>query len=78
MVCKPKNMKEEILTTVLLCKRKRNCFCYAKSAPMSINDFVEMTIFPCLICFPIYPKIQGFVDESVFFCFFVFVFAFYA
>ena len=33
---------------------------------MSINDFIEMTIFLCLICF---------VDEHVFFIFF---FAFYA
>ena len=31
---------------------------------MSINEFVEMTIFLCLICFSIYDKIQGFIDES--------------
>ena len=30
---------------------------------MSINDFVEMTLFLYLICFSIYPKIQGFVNE---------------
>ena len=34
---------------------------------MSINDFVEMTIFQCLICFSISAKMQGFVDEYVFF-----------
>ena len=35
---------------------------------MSINDFVEMTIFLCLIWFfSIYAKMQGFVDECVFF-----------
>ena len=34
---------------------------------MSINDFVEMTIFLCSICFSIYAKMQGFVDECVFF-----------
>ena len=33
--------------------------------PMSINEFVEMTIFLCLICFAIYDKMQGFVNESV-------------
>ena len=42
---------------------------------MSINDFVEMAIFLCLICFSIYDKMQGFLDECVF-CF-CFVFAFY-
>ena len=41
---------------------------------MNINDSVEMTIFLCLICFSIYPKIQGFLYKCVFF----FVFAFYA
>ena len=34
---------------------------------MSINDFVEMTIFLCLICFSIFAKMQGFVDECEFF-----------
>ena len=33
---------------------------------MSINDFVEITTFLYLICFSIYLKIQGFVDECVF------------
>ena len=37
---------------------------------MSINDFVEMTIFLCLICFFIYDKMHGFVDECVFLFFF--------
>ena len=30
---------------------------------MSINDFVEMIIFMCLICFSIYAKMQGFIDS---------------
>ena len=35
-----------IKTRVLFCKRKRNCFAQQKqSVPMSINGFVEMTIF---------------------------------
>ena len=38
---------------------------------MSINDFVEMTIFLCLICFSIYAKMQSFLDEW-FFCVCVF------
>ena len=47
--------------------------------PMSINEIVEMTIFLCLICFSIYDKLQGFVDESVFFkCYFVYLFIFFA
>ena len=37
---------------------------------MSINDFVEMNIFLCLICFSICAKMQGFVDECVFFFFY--------
>ena len=36
---------------------------------MSINQFVEMTIFLCLICFSIYDKMQGFIDESGLFIF---------
>ena len=32
---------------------------------MGINDFVEMTIFLCLICFSTCAKMQGFVDEYV-------------
>ena len=31
---------------------------------MGINQFVEMTVFLCLICFSIYDKMQGFLDES--------------
>ena len=37
---------------------------------MSINEFVEMTIFLRLICFSIYDKMQGFIDESGLFIFF--------
>ena len=33
-----------------------------QSIPMSINEFVEMTIFLCLIGFSIYDKMQGFID----------------
>ena len=47
---------------------------------MSINDFVEMTIFLWLICFSIYAKMQGFTVlffalsfSLVFFFFFFFV-----
>ena len=56
---------------VLLHKRKRNRFCTAKqSVPMSINQFVEMTVFLCLIWFfSIYDKMQGFLDESGLFIF---------
>ena len=36
---------------------------------MSINDFVEITIFLCLICFSISAKKQGFEDEDEFFFF---------
>ena len=36
---------------------------------MSINEFVEMTIFLYLICFSIYDKMQGFTDESGLFIF---------
>ena len=32
---------------------------------MSINEFVEMTIFLCLLSFSIYDKMQGFIDESM-------------
>ena len=41
---------------------------------MSINEFVEMAIFLCLICFSIYDKIQGFIDESGLFIFYYFFF----
>ena len=42
-----------------------------QSIPMSINEFVEMTIFLCLICFSIYDKMQGFIEESGLFIFFL-------
>ena len=47
---------------------------------MSINEFIQMNIFLLLICFPIYDKMQGFVDESgLFFYLFIYIFfAFYA
>ena len=46
---------------------------------MSINEFVEMTIFLYLICFSIYDKMQGFIHESGLFIFlFIHLFAFYA
>ena len=45
---------------------------------MSINEFVEMPIFLCLICFSIYDKMQGFIDESGLFIFLFIFFAFYA
>ena len=38
---------------------------------MSINEFVEMTIFLCLICFSIYDKMQGFVDLFIYLGFYV-------
>ena len=42
---------------------------------MSINEFVEMTIFLCLICFSIYDKMQDFIDESgLFYLFIIFFF----
>ena len=50
-------------TGVLLCKRKRNCF--SQSVPISINEFVEITIFLSLTCYSIHGKMQGFIDESV-------------
>ena len=46
---------------------------------MSINQFVKMTVFLCLICFSIYDKMQGFLDESGLFIFlFIFCGFFYA
>ena len=46
---------------------------------MSINEFVEMTIFLCLICFSIYDKMQGFIYESGLFTFlFSYLFIFLA
>ena len=44
------------------------------SFPMSINEFVEMAIFLCLICVSIYDKMQGFIDESGLFIFLGFFF----
>ena len=51
-----------------------------QSVPISINQFVEMAVFLCLICFSIYDKMQGFLDESGLFIFYLFIyfFAFYA
>ena len=43
---------------------------------MSINQFVEMTVFLCLICFSIYDKLKGFLDESGLFTFLIFFFFF--
>ena len=46
---------------------------------MSINEFVEMTIFLCLTCFSIYDKMQGFIEESgLFFYLFIYIFCVYA
>ena len=46
---------------------------------MRINQFVEMIVFLCLICFSIYDKMQGLLDESGLFIFlFIYFFAFYA
>ena len=36
---------------------------------MSIDEFVEMTIFLCLICFSIYDKERGFIYVSGLFIF---------
>ena len=45
---------------------------------MSINDFVEMTIFLCLICFSIFfYKMQAFIDESGLFIYFFYLFIFF-
>ena len=44
---------------------------------MSINEFVEMTIFLCLICFSIYNKMQGFINESGLFIFYLFIYLFF-
>ena len=45
-------------------REKENVFAQQKqSVPMSINDCVEMTMFLCLICFSIYTKMQGFIEE---------------
>ena len=62
------------MCTVLFIGKKTSStlFVQKQSVPMSINDFVEMTTFLCLICFSIYPKIQSFVDECA-----IFFFAFY-
>ena len=51
-----------------------------QSVPVSINQFVEMTVFLCLICFSIYDKMQGFLDEwfVYFFIYLLIFFAFYA
>ena len=44
---------------------------------MSINQFVEMTVLVYLICFSIYDKMQGFLDESGLFIYLIF-FVFFA
>ena len=63
-----------MITRVLLRKRKRNCFAQQKqSIPVSINQFVEITVFLCLICFSIYDKMQGFLDESGLFFIYLFI-----
>ena len=36
-----------------------------------------MIIFLCLICFSIYEKMQGFIDESGLFILFIYLFLFY-
>ena len=41
---------------------------------MSINEFVEMTVFLCLICFSINDKMQGFIDEAGLFIFLIYLF----
>ena len=40
---------------------------------MTINEIVEMTNFLCFICFSIYGKMQGFIDESDLFIYLLFV-----
>ena len=45
-----------------------------QSVPVNINEFVDMTIFLCLICFSIYDKMQGFIDESGLFIYLFFTF----
>ena len=44
-----------------------------QSVLMSINEFVEMTIFQCLRCFSIYDKMQGFIDEVIIYLFIYFM-----
>ena len=49
-----------------------------QSVSMSINEFVEMTVFLCLICFSIYDKMQGSLDESGLFIFlFIYIYIFF-
>ena len=53
------DVKKDIQTRVLLCKRKEIVFAQQKqSVKMSINDFAEMTNLVCLICFPFIQKIN--------------------
>ena len=67
-----------VKTRVLLRKGKEIVFVEQKqSVPMSINQFVEMTVFLCLICFSIYDKMQGFLDESGLFIFFIYYYYFF-
>ena len=45
---------------------------------MSINQFVEMTVFLYIICFSIYDKMEGFLDESGLLIFlFIYLFFFF-
>ena len=60
----PDTMGENNTPTALKCCAVKIVFAKQKkqNIPMSINDFVEMTIFLCLIWFFfIYAKMQGFV-----------------
>ena len=57
-------------------REKEIVFAHQKqSVPMSINQFIEMTIFLCLICSSISDKMQGFLHESGLFIY-LFIFAF--
>ena len=83
-----KKQKSELFTNLRLeycfVREKEIVFAQQKqSVPMSINEFVEMTIFLCLTNFSVYDKMQSFIDESgllfhLMFFFFFFFFAFYA
>ena len=64
------NCKKLIKLEYCFAREKEIVFC--QSVPMSINEFVEMTIFLCLRCFSIYDKMQGFIDESG--CLFIYLF----
>ena len=60
-----KNKQKNYKLEYCFAREKEIVFAQQKqSVPMSINQCVEMTIFLCLICFSIYDKMQGFLDES--------------